>query len=391
MAKETFVTISLWSDLGSMVLLGLSIVVAGLSPCRPIWGRSRKQQLALVAAFSATVLFSVFRFVVEGMFEATGPREFLAGTVVYISRWLWLYWRMSRPASEEARLFEVARALRLLHMLRIGYSTDDKNEIDRRGEWEVVRRRGVAETPSGEHCKSYWRGVKERADRFVEQDDCWDVRLVQEHLHAGVLDVIGTIEYMNKDEAAMDEAYRRFYKVVMTAVATRRPTQREMDAAVYRPGSHVSQGATAQQSALSQTASNSPAVQRVATISNPLSAIVSTGSTVGQIAPLRARHSTNIASQSQERQRPDREVDFSPFFARWRGVPVQALAENVKAGDVRPIGNVARRVAADAVAFVNDKRMFFRTEQQVTIINQCLEAAASRQFPSLNNSGHDAV
>lgn len=338
-------TISVWSDLGSMILLALSIAVGGLSPCRPIWGRSRERQLTLIATFSMAVLFSLFRFVVEGMFETTGPREFLAGTVVYISRWLWLFWRMSRPDSTEARLFEVARALRLLHMLRIGSSTDDKNALNRRGQWEVVLRRGVAKTPPGHR---YWRGVKERADRFVEQDDCWDVRLVQEHLHGEVLDAIGTVEYMDKDEATLDEAYRRFYKVVLTAVARREPTQREIDAAEGRSSSHVSNG------------------------------------------PPRARHSTNVG-HSQQRQRPDQEVDFSPFFAKWGGVPVQALAESVKATDMRPIGHVARRVAADAVAYANDKHVFFRTEEQVKVINQCLEAAAMQQFPSLRNSGDVAV
>lgn len=323
LSQERFEHIAAWADLGSLLLLVLSLYVGGLTPSRLVWGRSPFHNTLLFCLHTLSIAYSSFRFIGEGIFLSPGPREFLVGSVVYLGRWLWLSWRMNRPSSPESRLFEVALALRELRTLRIGFSTDKSNNARRTGDLELVIRRGARKTPRGQH---YWRGVKEAPDTFHELVSTWEVRLVEEDLHADKLDMFGTTEYMNMDQATMETAYKRFYEVVMRALP-------------FRP-----------------FGCNEASNERV----------MGWG---------------NLSMPSRARDRAVRngsiEVNFEPFFEKWSGLPVEWQASNVGADDERPIGWVARRVAADAVVYVNKKgKATSRTVEQVSVINRCLECTA---------------
>eukprot|EP00177_Eucheuma_denticulatum_P001225 GFKZ01002207.1.p1 GENE.GFKZ01002207.1~~GFKZ01002207.1.p1 ORF type:complete len:343 (+),score=37.22 GFKZ01002207.1:298-1326(+) len=322
-SPELFEHFSAWADLGSLVLLVLSLYVGGLNPSRPVWGRSNFRNAVLFCLHSLSIAYSGFRFIGEAVFLSPGPREFLAGSLVYLARWLWLSWRMNRPSSPESRLFEVALSLRELHTMRIGFSTDKSDSAKRAGDCELVIRRGARKPPRGQH---YWRGVKETPDTYHEQVSTWEVRLVEEGLHADKLDIFGTAEYMDLDQASMEMAYKRIYEVVMRALPFHSPESNEGSAARVTGWGSVSMP--------SRTADR--------------------GVNNGYI-----------------------DVNFEPFFEKWSGLPVEWHAKNVGADDERPIGCVARRVAADAVVYVNKRgSATSRTREQVRVINRCLECAA---------------
>lgn len=90
-------------------------------------------------------------------------------------------------------MFAVARALRDLRTLRIGFSTDSNGAGYRKDALEAVLRRGAQLAPKGER---YWRGVKIKPDHFNEFVSTWVVHLAEEELHSDKLDVFGTTEYM---------------------------------------------------------------------------------------------------------------------------------------------------------------------------------------------------
>lgn len=66
------------------------------------------------------------------------------------------------------------------------------------------------------------------------------------------------------------------------------------------------------------------------------------------------------------------EPNFATFFTKWEGLPVEWVAQSVGAVDQRPIGYVARRVAADAIVFINNKGKGLNAVEQISVINECL-------------------
>lgn len=331
--EETFNTISAWSDLVSLLLLVLSLLSGGLSPSRKVWGRPWLRNVAQFLSFSLAVAWSGFRFVVEGIFKDPGAREFLVGTVAYLGRWLWLWWRMTRSQSKEARIFEVARALRKLETLRIGFSTDDsKNSLGTK-DWEAVLRHG---TPHKQPGKSYWRGVIEK-NEFFPDVKTWEVHLAERKLHADKLDKFGTLEHMMGDQKCMHLAYQAFYELVMTAVA-------------YRP-------------LIDNEEHNAPVSGHGYFVLPPLQSVPNVAHMGGST---RATAPSQVVNGTAE-------VNFGPFFEKWGALPVEWVAQSVGAIDQRPIGWVARRVAADAIMYIQQPGKSLHTKEQVETINDCLK------------------
>ena len=328
-AKE----ISAWADIVSMFILAVCFVIGGLSPCRKVWGWPPARITSQLAVFSIAVIWSVFRFIVEGIFKEAGPREFLTATIFYLGRWVWLYWRITRPKSKYARVFKVARALRNLQLLRVGFSSDPEKNTNGTSAWEVVLRKGVASKSSG---KEYWRG-NVVDEHYCSEVQTWQVHLVERKLHATMLDSFGTIEYLDANQKSLNAAYQAFYEVAITAVG-------------YRPMRE------------NESSNETPPGDGYFVLPR-----------APQISCATTRPETNQVRNGSA------EVNFTPFFARWSGLPVQWIATMVGADDLRPIGWVARRVAADAISFINTGK-HFRTEEQVEVINQCLRKTLQAHF-----------
>lgn len=80
-------------------------------------------------------------------------------------------------------------------------------------------------------------------------------------------------------------------------------------------------------------------------------------------------------------------VDYAPFFSQFRPVPVTSFSRRLEATEESELGQIARRVAADAVLYVKDPDARFRTQQHVTCINECLEnALQSYMHPASDNN-----
>lgn len=345
-AQEIFEKFAVWADIVSLLLLVFCLSLGGLTPSRLVWGRSLHHNLSLSFVMGISFLWSVLRFVVEGIYETPGPREFLAGNVVYLGRWIYLWWKMNCADSKEARMFAVARALREVRTLRIGFSTDKS----RAGDLEVVLRRGVQKTPPGE---AYWRGVKIKQEEFHELPATWEVHLAEEELHSDTLEVFGTTEYMNGDQGSMNAAYRAFYDVVMSAVAYRS----------LRPGEEP----------------NAPVDSTDGHFILP----IGTPNTRSNDATQFVRPKTSVNGTA--------EPNFDPFFSRWSGLPVEWVAQSVGAIDQRPIGYVARRVAADAIVYIKSKGKTAKTIEQVKVMNACLERALAAHLTGSSRPSHTVL
>ncbi|CDF40354.1 unnamed protein product [Chondrus crispus] len=238
-----------------------------------------------------------------------------------------------RPKSKYARVFKVARALRNLDVLRVGFSSDPTKITNGTSAWEVVLRKGVAYKSSG---KEYWRGNVVN-EHYCSEVQTWQVHLVERKLHASMLDSFGTIEYLDANQKSLNAAYQAFYEVAITAVGYR-PMRENESPNETPPGD---------------------------------------GYFVLPQAPQRSWATTR--PETNQVRNGSAEVNFAPFFARWSGLPVQWIATMVGAEDMRPIGWVARRVAADAISFINTGK-HFRTEEQVKVINQCLGKTLQAHF-----------
>lgn len=346
-APEFFAKLAVWSDIGSLGLLSLCLSLGGLTPSRLVWGRSWHHNLLLTFVMGLSFLWSVFRFVVEGVYETPGPREFLAGNVVYLGRWLYLWWKMyCTTQSQEARMFSVARALRELRTLRIGFSTDKARDGYRKGELEAVLRRGVQIAPEGE---IYWRGVKIEPEEFHEFSATWVVNLAEKELHADKLDVFGTTEYVKGDQGSLNAAYKIIYDVVMTSIAFRAllPGE-EPNAPVEGDGYFIL-----------------PQVEPTRTSRSGGTVIVQPGKTI-----------VNGTA----------EPNFAPFFSKWGGLPVEWVEQTVGAVEQGPIGYVARRVAADAIVYIKNKGKGLNAVKQVKVINECLDKALAAHLRGASNS-----
>lgn len=316
--------VSAWADLFSLLLLVLCLSIGGLSPSRKIWGRSLPHNLALMFLIFISILFSAFRYITEAIYLSPGPREFLVGNSVYLARWLYLWSRLTFLSFPEARLFHVARALRNLHIIRFGQSTD--RDSDRAGMTEVVIRRGVRHAQKG--FGFYWRGYKEAKDVLWERVGIWEVRLVESDLHSDRLDTFGAVEFLNSGPDVMDNVYKKVYDLVMTSVPYRNMLNGESKNETVRGWGSVS-------------------------------------------------HADGNAGTDGIKD-GSLDVNFEEFFKKYRGLPVQWRAKNVGAIDERPIGYIARRIAADVCVYISGKgKDRDISTNQVCLFNECIERTVS--------------
>ncbi|KAI0563222.1 hypothetical protein FGB62_44g12 [Gracilaria domingensis] len=84
-------------------------------------------------------------------------------------------------------------------------------------------------------------------------------------------------------------------------------------------------------------------------------------------------------------------LDFSAFLERHRGVPeTSRLPQRVGATEASELGNVARRVAADACFYILNSAGELRTAEQVDLINETIENAAIR-YMGIEDMGRDPM
>ena len=179
-----------WSDGISLFLLLVAFFILGLSPKRSVWFQWHKVILQAVV-LSVLIVWNVFRFVVEGVFDAVGPREAYAVTFAYVSRWIWLL--LERVRSRKCRRWlEVIRELRNLPRVDARESGSQK----RKGEQEVVVKIPIQFVPKRYKTKKrrYWRGyetsVKPIEYGYIDEESGnlrigvrWLVHIVDENLH----------------------------------------------------------------------------------------------------------------------------------------------------------------------------------------------------------------
>ena len=200
--------VAAWSDVGSLLLLSLCIVIGGIDPVMTIWGRSLLHNILLAICMSLSAIYSIGRLIYEGYTVETGPREFLAVSVVYTARWMWLFSGVVRPNARGSKIMRVCRELRHLQSVRLGTSTN----ASRYGSSEIVLRRGVRHVHASPK-EIYWRGI-ERYCKLHPTIEVWEVQLEEAQFHSSLLDVMGTTEYRRADN--LDETFKVFYDVVMT-------------------------------------------------------------------------------------------------------------------------------------------------------------------------------
>lgn len=271
---------AVWADIPSGLLLALLLLSGGVTPKSLIWGRSFLQNLLFYTALVASILFTVARVVLEGLWREPGPREFMVISIIYTVRWILLRARMTIPGTQQEKLLRVARAMRELRTVRRGPST----HRDRKGVNEIVVRRGVKAV--GRSAELYWRGVEEEAVKLP--GDEWRVRLKEARMYSPELDAWGTVDYFD-DGLNRDDIIGKIFSLVRAAVG---------------PG----------------------------TVS-----------------------------------------DFSEFFKKYDGL--EARQTNFRTGreDVSDIAKIARKIAADGMYFVSFPQADFRTREQVSALNQCIE------------------
>lgn len=381
MDASTAEIITSWSDLVSLVLVGLNFLAGGLDPQFPAWGWNRAAVVRLLVAILASFAWTVFRFVIEGVYKTPGPREFLAANVIYLARWLYLWILMLRRSQPEYRMRRIVLELRNVLMMRSGSGKDrTHDDPDRQsGNFhEIVLRRGVADIPKG--LKEYWRGYNHKCV-FHERECVWETHILEKHLHQEELDPIGTSKYLSANDDLLNDVYKRVYDVVLKAVSSRAPFPEEM--AMLRspemPGPRPATPATP----VAAPPPGYPTATPVLTHPPPHVFIpVGTGNiaeATGQSSNVRQEPGKQLVPQNNERP-PPVEVDFALFLRKWKGLPVERIAEIRGTVDARPIGRVARKIAADALVFIKHEGAEFRTAQQVKVLNQCLINAAHAQF-----------
>lgn len=180
-----------WSDGVSLIVLALAFLALGLGPKRKLrfhWYIFLKR----VCVFLVLVVFNGYRFVTEGIFDAAGPREFMAVTIGFIARWLWMAAEPCRSARCR-RWIQTVKAMSKLISVREGES---KRE-GRKEEYEVVVRKAVARVPRLLRTKErmYWRGYEISAERDpplsrirnngnrAQKDPRWLVHIDDETMH----------------------------------------------------------------------------------------------------------------------------------------------------------------------------------------------------------------
>lgn len=198
---------SVWADAISFTLGGVLLVVGGLAPRRPLWATDTRNRICCLLIVVIYV-WNIFRYVYEAVKEKPGPREFMLLTITYASKWIALYVKLAIRDTEAKRLYETGRCLRHVKMLQVGVSTS----VDRKGEMEVVIRRGVLQAKG----KYYWRGTEESVKKFEGPDGIriWKVLLQQSRLYGTKLNAWGTVSYLNGG-ADLEDVYKTVYKLIL--------------------------------------------------------------------------------------------------------------------------------------------------------------------------------
>lgn len=202
---------SAWADIPSGLLLAVLLLSGGATPQRYVWGRSRVQSFFFLTALFASILFTIVRFILEGVWRDPGPREFMVISIVYSVRWILLWIHMTIPGLQHAKLLQVAQVLRDIKMIRHGQSRSRW----RQGERELVVRRGVSTL--GTDGIRYWRGVEEKTEKLP--NGLWIIRLMEAHLHADFMDAWGTSNYFD-DGPPKEDIFARTYGVAISAFRT---------------------------------------------------------------------------------------------------------------------------------------------------------------------------
>lgn len=208
--------VAAWSDIISMMLLGMNILVGGIDPAHR-WGRSIFRNVLILLCLTASISFTVFRFVYGGVNRNAGSREFLAGSAIYSARWIWLWYNMARRATRSGRMYRVGQALMLLQTLQVRKSTH-KNE-ERIGRNELIIRCGSRRLPG--KSEEYLGGYDRTEPVWHEHVQTWEVHLVEGNLHGDKLYALGTMEYNQMDPYPVDGVFKRIYNVVMSTTERR--------------------------------------------------------------------------------------------------------------------------------------------------------------------------
>lgn len=206
-----------WSDGISLVLLAIAFIILGLNPKRYLWP-SVKRYTYRAIVLTVLIVWTGFRFITEGIFDTIGPREFMAVTIAYVARWLWLAAEPYRR-SRSKRWIQTVKELNNLPTVRIGASS----RVSRKGEHEVVVRRAVRKVrvDRRRELHKYWRGyemsVKSTDASYGKRgriNTSWFVELQEENMRKKSLEPLLNDEAWNQTNADF-AFYKTVYKEVL--------------------------------------------------------------------------------------------------------------------------------------------------------------------------------
>ena len=282
----------------------------------------------------------------------TGPREFLVVSVIYCARWIWLYLSISRSRSRKA--FAIALQLRRLKTVRLGASTrkpDDDLRAQVKGLTNVLRARFSQ--------IAVWAKVDKRKAQFSTQRSGknLDKRNGEKELviRRGARTASGTTYWRGVEEEvrviSADEN-RGSSKIYLV-----RLVERELHS------SHLDEIGTCD-------FKRSLDVEGPDGLYKKIYELVMT-----------------CDSQSSELL-----VDYSSFLTRFEGGVAADTAPAMRVGATSNtvLGDVARRVAADACYYVFHDGAELRTGNHVKCINECIEHAAMRRL-GIDNEDLDSM
>lgn len=168
------------------------------------------------------ILWNIFRFVTEAIYDTVGPREFMAVSIGYVARWMWL---AAEPLRSRRcrRWIRVVRGLRKLSMVRVGSST----RTEREGDFEVVYRTAMRRVGRDfrKEEREYWRGYEVSVRNNVEENEehgamdeekRWLVHIHDETLYLEKLEPVLNGGHWNAS-GAKAILYDSVYSVILTS------------------------------------------------------------------------------------------------------------------------------------------------------------------------------